>query len=175
MTIAVFILLFFLAACAALFLLFELSATIIADWKGAGFVRSRKKQIKIMMELAELAPGKVAVDLGSGDGSILFEAARRGAAAIGVEFNPFLVRWSRMRAKRMGLRDRVVVFQGDFFTFPIHNADVLFLYLWPSTLAKLREKFSRELAPGARVVSHAFPIPGWTPMRKKENIYVYTL
>lgn len=158
---------------AGLFLLLEFSVTVIGHFFGAPFVRSRKERIQTMLELAQLKPGMKVIDLGSGDGTILIEAAGRGAYATGVEINPFLVWYSRLKVRRAGVENSVQIVWSNFKKYSISEADVLFLYLWPETIANLKERLVKELRPGARIVSNSFPISGWTPKQEKNKVFLY--
>lgn len=162
-----------LVLASAVFLLFELYATIIGHMKGAPFVKSGKKNILAMLDLAKIAPGEKIVDLGSGDGALCIEAARKGATAIGIEINPFLVRISRWRAKRAGVAERASFLKENFWNYPLGDINVVLLYLWPETLERLKDKLGRELVSGSRVVSNNFPIKGWTPVAEKNHVYLY--
>jgi precorrin-6B methylase 2 len=165
--------LMFLFITLFVFILFLFWSLIVADLKGAPYVRSSRSRVRIMLELAAPIPGEVLVDLGSGDGTLLIEAARKGAYAVGLEINPFLVGYSRWRAKRAGLAHAVTIIKKDMRDYPLHQADIVFLYLWPSTVAILSEKLRGELKPGARVVSNAFALPGWNPIQEKERVFLY--
>lgn len=155
------------------FITLEIYVGIIGRLKGAPFVASRPRQIAGMIDLADIKEGMRVVDLGSGDGSILIAAAQRGAIATGVEMNPFLVPYSRWRARRAGLQDRITFVRGNIKDCPIGDMDVVFLYLLPSLLAKINAKLSSELKPGARVISNGFPIANWTPILCKDGIFLY--
>lgn len=162
-----------LVVLAALFTVFLFYTIVWGHIKGAPFVPSNKEKVRIMIELADIHPGEVVYDLGSGDGILLMAAARRGADTRGVEINPFLVWYTRLRAWIHHVDISIV--RKDFRDIPLHDADVVFLYLWPSTNASLREKLLRELRPGSRIVSNAFYIEGLTPEISKNNIHVYRI
>lgn len=155
------------------FITLEIYVGIIGRFKGAPFVASRSDKIMTMIDLADLKEGMCVIDLGSGDGSILIAAARHGAIATGVEMNPFLVPYSRWRARRAGVQNCVTFIRGEIKNFPIHDADVVFLYLLPSLLGKISAKLSSELKPGTRVISNSFPIPGWTPVMHNNGVFLY--
>jgi precorrin-6B methylase 2 len=129
----------------------------------APYVPTRKRELDRLIRLANFRPGDRVVDLGSGDGRIVLAAARAGADAIGVERQPVLVWISRWRARRQGLSARAIFRTGNMFDEDIREADVVFCYLLPGTMQKLKEKFEHELKPGARVISNAFKMQGWTP------------
>jgi len=162
-----------LAALSVFCIVVILYISIIGDFKGAPFVRSKPQRIKIMVKLAEIHPGTRVIDLGSGDGSILIEAASHGAFATGIEMNPFLVRYSRWRIKRKGLEKKITLIKGDLRVYPLGDADIIFCYLLKSTLSKLKEKFAQELKPGVKIISNAFTIPGWIPLKEKNGVFVY--
>ena len=124
-----------------------------------------------MMELAEIHPGMRVIDLGSGAGRLLFLAAEKGAVAIGYELNPFLVWWTRLVASLK--KATVVVEQRSLYQADLHEADVVFAFLFPKPMKKLAPKLFQELKPGARIISYVFSIPGQTPIAKQEGIYVY--
>ena len=172
---SIFIFLSSLLIFAVIFLIFEIYVVIIGHLKGAPYVRSSRKKIDAMITAAGIKPGEVVIDLGSGDGTLLIESAKKGAKAIGVDINPFLVWYSRTRARLAGLEKNIKIFRGDFRDYPLKDADVIFVYLWPETLASLKNKFTKELKPGARIISNAFRIPEFQETKKQNGVFYYTL
>jgi protein-L-isoaspartate O-methyltransferase len=123
-----------------------------------------------MLKLAGLAPGEKMFDLGSGDGRIVIQAARKyGAHATGVEFDGALVKQSTQRIKRLGLTATARIVQGDLLKQDYSSADVLTIYLLPIANDKLIPILEKQLKPGARVVSHNTAFAPWTP-EKVETI-----
>ena len=116
--------------------------------------------VEAMLDLARVTPRDVVVDLGSGDGRMVIAAARRGARAIGVEYDPLLVRTSREAAARAGVARLARFRQGDMYAARFPDATALALFLLPTNLARLRETFL-SLTPGTRIVINTFDIPGW--------------
>ena len=155
------------------FLILEISVTIIGHYFGAPFIRSKKEKIQTMLELAAIKSGETAVDLGSGDGTLIIEAVLRGAKGIGVEINPLLIWYSRFKTRQLRFSDKIRFIRGDFRKFSLKEADVVFIYLWPETIEKLKSKLQQELKPGARIVSNSFPITGWKPIMEGEKVYLY--
>lgn len=116
-----------------------------------------------MLDLARVTARDTVIDLGSGDGRMVIAAAKRGAQALGVEFNADLVDLSRRAAAAAGMGERARFVQGDMFAADISQATVLPLFLLPDHLAKLAPKFL-ALRPGARIVSNTYEIGGgWEP------------
>ena len=166
---------FILLALATSFLILGIYTSIIGPRRGAPFVPSARAKIQVMLALARVTGGERVFDFGSGDGAVLIAIARCGAYATGVEINPFLVWYSRWRIWRHGLGSRATVIRGNFYDVSLASADVVMLYLWPSTVARLRTKMEQELRPGARIVSQAFPIQDWTPHETGGNVFLYTI
>jgi SAM-dependent methyltransferase len=116
-----------------------------------------------MLNLAQVTPRDFVIDLGSGDGRMVIAAAKRGARAHGVEYNPDLVALSRRAAAAAGVSDKATFSQGDMFEADISQATVLPLFLLPSHLSTLAPKFL-QLKPGTRIVSNTYEIGGgWEP------------
>jgi 16S rRNA A1518/A1519 N6-dimethyltransferase RsmA/KsgA/DIM1 with predicted DNA glycosylase/AP lyase activity len=140
---------------------------------GAIFLPTPMNIVEKMLDIAGVGEGDVLYDLGSGDGRIILEAARRGARAIGVEVDPIRVLWSRLRARRFS--DRVGVVRGDFFKIPLTGATVVTVYQGESINNRLRVKFESELPIGTRIVSFDFKFEGWEPAKKypDDKVYLY--
>jgi SAM-dependent methyltransferase len=130
------------------------------------YVQTPDTVVREMLRLAGVGPGDVVYDLGSGDGRVVIIAAQEfGAGGVGVEIDPALVAQSQERARRLGLAERARFVHRDIFETDVSAATVLTLYLSPELNARLRPKLARELAPGARIVSHDFPMGDWPPAR----------
>lgn len=129
----------------------------------APFVPSPRVVAGAMMDLAQVRPNELVIDLGSGHGEILFRAAHLGARARGYELSWVLGALTGLR-HLWNARGRVIeVVRRDFFEADLHDADIVACYIFPKAMERLREKFEAELKPGARVVSSTFPIHGWIP------------
>ena len=140
--------------------------------------------IPVMLRLASLKPGETLVDLGSGDGRILFVAARDfGARAVGVEMNKELVRKSRKVAQERGLKGKVVIRNKRFAEVSLGRAEVVAMYLSSYAMGLLRGKLRKEMQEGSRIVTFDFEMFGWTPVgvvwvvpegwRKSHPVYLY--
>jgi SAM-dependent methyltransferase len=146
------------------------------DWRGAPWVPTSMRTVRKMLTLAEVGPGDVVYDLGCGDGRTIVTAAKRyGARAVGVEIDPFRYAWCQLLITLLGLRDRVQVVYGDFFSQDLSDASVVTCYLLQKTNNKLEEKLKRELASGTRVVSNTFTFSGLAKVRKDGEVRLYLL
>ena len=115
-----------------------------------------------MLDMAKVTPKDFVIDLGSGDGRNVIAAAKRGARALGVEWEAQMVAISRKNAQAAGVADKASFVQGDMFEADISQATVLALFLLPDNLRKLKPKFEK-LKPGTRIVTNGFEIDGWEP------------
>jgi SAM-dependent methyltransferase len=127
------------------------------------FVITPTNVVTAMLDLAKVAPGDRLIDLGSGDGRIVFAAAQRGAVAVGVEIDTYLVEQSRESARRMKLADRATFVKQDLFETDFAGYDVVTLYLLPDVNKRLAPKFLATLKPGTRIVSHDYGLGDWPP------------
>ena len=142
--------------------------------RGAPWVPSNMDRVHKMLTMAEVGPDDLIYDLGCGDGRIVITAARRyGARAVGIEIDPLRYVWCQLLITILGLRDRVRIVYGDFFSQDLSPADVVICYLLQSTNLKLEGKFTQELRPGTRVVSNYFSFPGLYKVRQDGKATLY--
>jgi SAM-dependent methyltransferase len=143
------------------------------------YVPSTPLAVDEMLRLADVKPGDLVVDLGSGDGRVVIAAARDyGARGLGIEIDAELVALSRRNAERSGVSDRVEFRRGDVLAADLSGASVVTLYLLPALVARLQPKLFAELAPGARIVAHDYGFPDWKPDRKvtiSKTFYLYVV
>jgi SAM-dependent methyltransferase len=152
----------------------------------APYVPTPVNVVKKMLNLADVGPDDVVYDLGCGDGRILFTAVEEFDVkkAVGYDLNPSMCGSVQLNIDEKGLGGRIEVVNGNFFLADLTPASVVTLYLTTSGNSKLRPKLVEELGPGARVVSHDFPIHGWSTLKNEEpdyyklgshKIYLYTI
>ncbi|HXG51200.1 MAG TPA: class I SAM-dependent methyltransferase [candidate division Zixibacteria bacterium] len=123
-----------------------------------------------MLSLAGVKRDDVVYDLGSGDGRIVIEAAKRyGARGVGIELDGRLVEVARAAARREGVSHLVEFRQADALRADLSPATVITLYMLPSFNRRLRPALERQLRPGTRVVAHDYPIEGWQHDRWEET------
>jgi SAM-dependent methyltransferase len=147
------------------------------------WVPSPPEVIAAMLEVAGVTSRDVVYDLGSGEGEIVIEAARRyGVRAVGVELDHERVENAEKNAIGAGVTDRVTFIERDLFEVDIGEATVVTLYLFPTLMQRLKPKLLRELKPGTRIVSHDFGLPDWPPDETVEvsvdrirRVYLWTV
>jgi hypothetical protein len=115
-----------------------------------------------MLEIGEVGPKDFLMDLGSGDGKTVIAAAKLGASAVGIEYNPDMVTLSRKNIEKAGVTDKAKIIQGDLFEADLTQATVITMFLLPEINLKLRPKIL-ELKPGTRIVSNTFTMGEWEP------------
>ena len=121
-----------------------------------------------MLDLGQVTAKDFVIDLGSGDGRTVITAAKRGARAMGIEYNAEMVEFSIQAAKTAGVMDKVKFVKADLFETDFSEASVITMYLLSSLNLKLRPKIL-SLKPGTRIVSHAFDMADWKADRT-ENV-----
>ena len=122
-----------------------------------------------MLDLAQVTPSDLLMDLGSGDGRTVITAAKRGTRAIGVEYNPDMVELSRRNAKEAGVTELASFMQADLFATDFSKATVITMFLLPSINLKLRPTIL-DMRPGTRVVSNSFDMGDWRPEHTVEAL-----
>lgn len=130
---------------------------------GAPFVPLEPDVVEHVMKLADIKPGQVFYELGSGDGRVVVAAALRGATAYGIEIDRFRVLYSRLWIKLLRLNKRAQILHENIFQVNLSNANIVFMYLLQTTNEALQQKLLLELKPGTKIISVAFTFPGWKP------------
>ena len=169
---------------AALFLRRSLFALLLALFAGAVFAQAQPAQkpfephvgqdgkdviwvptpqalVDKMLDMAKITANDYVIDLGSGDGITVITAAKRGARALGIEYNPDMVELSKRNAAKEGVTGKARFVKADIFESDFSQATVITMYLLPQLNLKLRP-IILGLKPGTRIVSHAFTMDDWT-------------
>ena len=169
-----------LAIIAALGLALAAQAQPTSRTPDVGFVPTPEDVVAGMLRLASVKRGDVVYDLGSGDGRIVIQAAKRyGARGVGIDIDPERIEEASRNARAAKVSDRVRFLNQDLFDSDLGEATVVTLYLLPRLNLKLRPKLLAELKPGTRVVSHGFDMGDWSPDRTAQvgstTIYLWTI
>ncbi len=128
--------------------------------KDVVWVPTPQATVNKMLDLAKLTPQDFLMDLGSGDGITVITAAKRGARAMGVEYNPDMVALAQRRAAEAKVSDRATFVKADLFETDFSKAQVITMFLLPDINLRLRPKIL-ELKPGTRIVSNTFTMAEW--------------
>ena len=134
--------------------------TVGQEGKDVVWVPTSQALVNRMLDMAKVTSNDVLYDLGSGDGRTVITAAKRGAKAYGVEFNPNMVALSKRNAQKEGVAETAQFINGDIFQTDFSKATVITLFLLPELNVKLRPKIL-DMKPGTRVVSNSFTMGDW--------------
>lgn len=138
---------------------------------GAPYLPTLKPRINDAFDLLKLRKGGTLLELGSGDGRVLKEAAKRGYNAVGIEYNPLLVMYSKVVT--FPYRKQVRVRWGNFWTMPLPDTDAVFVFLLDRYMTKLDELLQSRYTEPTKLVSFAFKVPGRTIQKQKRGLYMY--
>jgi len=164
------------------------------------YVATKGEKIETIIKLAQIKKGETVVDLGSGDGRLLFAAARAGARAIGYEINPFLIVLTRIKSHLLLLRarrsnpstrhsgersdsridsgqarmtGRVVVKRQNLWKADLKIADVIFVYGRRKTMPKFEDFVYKNAKRGTRVIVNTNPLTGKRHFKSINDIFLY--
>ena len=135
--------------------------TVGQSGKDVVWVPTPQALVDKMLDMAKVTPSDYVIDLGSGDGRTVITAAKRGAKAHGIEYNPDMVELSKRNAAKEGVNGKATFAQADLFKSDFSSASVITMFLLPDINIKLRPKIL-DLKPGTRVVSNSFTMGEWT-------------
>ncbi len=130
--------------------------------KDVVWVPTPQELVDTMLSIAGVTPDDFVIDLGSGDGRLVITAAKRGARALGIEYNPDLVTLSKENADIEGVTNKIEFIEADLFEYDLSDATVITMFLLPEINLKLRPRLL-ELKPGTRIVSNTFTMAEWDP------------
>jgi precorrin-6B methylase 2 len=154
---------FFLAGCAfvqAQTATSNYEPTVGQEGKDVVWVPTPQAVVDKMLDMAKVTAQDFVMDLGSGDGRTVITAAKRGARAMGVEYNPQMVELSKRNAQKEGVAERATFVKADLFQTDFSKATVITMFLLPEINLKLRPKIL-ALKPGTRIVSNTFTMGDW--------------
>ena len=135
-----------------------------------------KEKSRKMCRLVKLSKKDIFYELGSGEGTTVLIAAKEfGSQCIGIEIDPVRYIISRIRILFSNAKNKITVIRKNFFDVDLSRATVVYAYLVPKALLRLKPKFLKELKPGTRIISYRYPITYLPKIAedKKEEIYVY--
>ncbi len=128
--------------------------------KDVVWVPTSQALVNKMLDMAKVTPEDYVIDLGSGDGRTVITAAKRGARALGIEYNPDMVELSKRNAATEGVSQKATFVKADLFESDFSQATVITMFLLPDINVRLRPKIL-DLKPGTRIVSNTFTMGEW--------------
>lgn len=137
------------------------------------YVPSTWNKVNIMYELANPQPGEKLADLGSGDGRIVIEFAKKGIESHGYEIHSGLAILAESKILDHNLDKLAFIHISDYWNEDLSPYDIITIYGMSSIMRQLQEKLQKELKPGSKVLSSIFHFPDWTPENQKNNVYLY--
>jgi precorrin-6B methylase 2 len=141
-----------------------LSAGAAAQEMFSPFVGTQPENVERMIRIAKIRPGNTVIDLGAGDGRIVFAAAKMhpGIRGLGVDIDAKLVGEANEAARQQGMGERVRFLHKNVFDADLRNVDVIFMWLFPELQRLLRTKILAEARPGTRVVTNIWDMGTWS-------------
>src|SRR4030042_5465352 len=150
------------------------------------YVATKRHKIETILKFADIKNGRrprgrsglegeTVVDLGSGDGRLLFASAKKGAKAIGYEINPFLVVLTRIHASLKGLSENIRVYKKNLWQADLKSADVIFVYGRKKTMQKFEDFVYKNAKKDTRIVVNTNPFPNKKPQKEENNIFLYKI
>ncbi len=137
---------------------------------GAPYLPTLNRQTETALEMLDLKPGQVLLELGSGDGRVLRAAAKRGIHGIGYEINPLLVMFSRLYNWRYR---RLINFRwANYWHVKLPECDGIYVFLLDKYMKKLNKKIIQDLS-RVKLLSYAFKIPGRPVVKEKNGLFLY--
>ena len=131
------------------------------EGKDVVWVPTPQALVEKMLDMAKVTPKDYVIDLGSGDGRTVITAAKRGARALGIEYNPDMVELSKRNAAKEGVSNKANFVKADLFESDFSEATVITMFLLPEINLTLRPRIL-DLKPGTRIVSNSFTMGEWT-------------
>jgi protein-L-isoaspartate O-methyltransferase len=152
-----------------------LSICIVYMLQGPPYTASDDHSAQHMINAISKYHPHCVIDMGSGSGKLVILIAQHGYRVDGIELNPVLALWSKLRIRKLGLQDKATIRWGNFWDKDISNYDIVVLYAIQHVMPKLERKLSAELRPGSKIISNYFQFPERKPMRTIGRIRIYEL
>ena len=141
------------------------------------FVTTASDKVKTITELADFPPSLIpqtqAIDLGSGDGRILLELAKKGFLTTGYEIKKPLVERTLQRITDAGLQERITLYHKSFWDADLSSFDLIYIYGMGSIMGRLEKKLLQEVKPGTKIITNIFRLPTLRPKKEKNSLYLY--
>lgn len=140
----------------------------------APFVPTTVENLKKILKAAGIKKGKKFYELGSGDGRVVIEAAKLGAESYGIEQSWIRVWYSRFKARQLKLKN-ALFFHGDIFSRHYYPADIIYIYLLPKGVEKVKNKLKKELKKGSLIITQKYHFQHWKPIKTIGLFNIYKI
>lgn len=141
----------------AMYMLFLIYSSLM----GSPYVPSKNKLLKRIFDAVSFKKNSKFLDLGCGDGRVvMFVAKQYGASSVGVDINPMIIAWAKLKTRFKNLKNTEFRVENIFKT-DLSGYDVVYIFLMPKLLIKLKPKLIKETKKNAVLISHGFKIEGW--------------
>jgi hypothetical protein len=147
-----------------------------AALRGAPYVPTKRRPLeKAFDELYKITEDDTLIDIGSGDGLVLREAAKRGAKAIGYELNPILV----LISKALSRNPRITIYLADFWraTLPAETT-IIYTFGESRDIKRMYQKAEQTAWVHNKEIyflSFGFKVPGKKPLKQDELFFLYRI
>jgi 16S rRNA A1518/A1519 N6-dimethyltransferase RsmA/KsgA/DIM1 with predicted DNA glycosylase/AP lyase activity len=148
---------------------------IFVSFSGAPFEPTNGKNLRRIVKLSKIKKREKVADIGSGNGKIVIEFAKKGIESHGFEINPFLVFYSRRKIKKLNLEKKAFIHFRNFWKQDFSKFNVVIVFQIGYIMEKLERKLKRELKKGSRVVSNTWKFPNWKIKKHEGEIYLYEI
>ncbi len=148
--------------------------------RGAPWLPTHKHDVQRFLNLANIQPKQVVYDLGCGDGRLIFAAAKLGARVYGLELSLLPYVLANIRRLFQKNKHQIKILYKDLWNFNLKNADIVYIFLTPKNHTKIAKKLKKELKPGTKIITYAWPIKNWDPIKidiqkGHPNMYLYKI
>lgn len=147
--------------------------TVIIKIPYIPYFPTSRYRVETMVELAKVEGFEKMADLGSGDGRIAIEFAKKGVIVDGFELDEKWVKVSEKNIRDENVTHMVSIQTKDFWDADLSTYDIVAVYPMPDVMEKLEEKLKKELKKGAKALLNYYPLPTWQAAGAKRNIYLY--
>jgi SAM-dependent methyltransferase len=157
------------------FVFWAVTFVIVPLMAGAPFETTKDERLRKMIRFARVKKGEKVAELGSGNGKVLMEFARRGAKVHGYEINPLMVLLSRWKIRKAGLKGRAFVHWKNFWRVDLGKFDVISTFQVGYVMGLLERKLKREARSKMRIVSNNWKFPSLKCLKENDGVYYYEI
>jgi cyclopropane fatty-acyl-phospholipid synthase-like methyltransferase len=155
--------------------LIVLAICLIFLYQGPPFVPSSDAKLQLMIRAVSQNKTTKVLDMGCGNGKLVIALTQLGYTVDGVELNPWLVLRARRNIKKLRLSNQAHIYWGSFWSFDVSSYDTVVLYVIAHIMPRLESKLTKELRPGARIISNYFTFPGLKPINSSGSVHTYEI